>query len=149
GPWPGTKCCVTRTWSFWATARPRSSGESWREVFGALRREDAGRASQHLCLRPGCLNRPALPLRRDGAVGPVACAADRRDQRIPFLPVGLAHGRPVHRERRAGPDTLRVFSGKGRRLAAAQRRLPRMLTLYVDADACPVKEEVYKVARRY
>jgi uncharacterized protein YaiI (UPF0178 family) len=24
-----------------------------------------------------------------------------------------------------------------------------MLTIYVDADACPVKEEVYKVARRY
>jgi uncharacterized protein YaiI (UPF0178 family) len=24
-----------------------------------------------------------------------------------------------------------------------------MLTLYVDADACPVKDEIYKVARRY
>ena len=24
-----------------------------------------------------------------------------------------------------------------------------MLTLYVDADACPVKEEAYRVARRY
>ena len=24
-----------------------------------------------------------------------------------------------------------------------------MLILYVDADACPVKDEVYKVARRY
>lgn len=24
-----------------------------------------------------------------------------------------------------------------------------MLTVYVDADACPVKEEVYRVARRY
>jgi uncharacterized protein len=24
-----------------------------------------------------------------------------------------------------------------------------MLTIYVDADACPVKEEVYQVARRY
>src|SRR5947209_20055919 len=24
-----------------------------------------------------------------------------------------------------------------------------MLTLYVDADACPVKQEVYRVARRY
>jgi uncharacterized protein YaiI (UPF0178 family) len=24
-----------------------------------------------------------------------------------------------------------------------------MLTIYVDADACPVKEEAYKVARRY
>jgi uncharacterized protein YaiI (UPF0178 family) len=24
-----------------------------------------------------------------------------------------------------------------------------MLTLYIDADACPVKEEVYRVARRY
>jgi uncharacterized protein YaiI (UPF0178 family) len=24
-----------------------------------------------------------------------------------------------------------------------------MLTLYIDADACPVKDEVYKVARRY
>ena len=23
-----------------------------------------------------------------------------------------------------------------------------MLTIYVDADACPVKEEVYRVARR-
>jgi uncharacterized protein len=27
--------------------------------------------------------------------------------------------------------------------------LPRMLVIYVDADACPVKEEVYRVARRY
>jgi uncharacterized protein YaiI (UPF0178 family) len=27
--------------------------------------------------------------------------------------------------------------------------LPRMLAIYVDADACPVKEEVYRVARRY
>jgi uncharacterized protein YaiI (UPF0178 family) len=25
----------------------------------------------------------------------------------------------------------------------------RVLTIYVDADACPVKEEVYRVARRY
>ena len=25
----------------------------------------------------------------------------------------------------------------------------RMLTIYVDADACSVKDEVYKVARRY
>src|SRR4029077_16038907 len=25
----------------------------------------------------------------------------------------------------------------------------RMLIIYVDADACPVKEEVYRVARRY
>ena len=25
----------------------------------------------------------------------------------------------------------------------------RMLTIYVDADACPVKDEVYKVARRF
>src|SRR3954471_3606496 len=25
----------------------------------------------------------------------------------------------------------------------------RMLTVYIDADACPVKDEVYKVARRY
>jgi uncharacterized protein YaiI (UPF0178 family) len=24
-----------------------------------------------------------------------------------------------------------------------------MLTIYVDADACPVKEEIYRVARRY
>jgi uncharacterized protein YaiI (UPF0178 family) len=24
-----------------------------------------------------------------------------------------------------------------------------MLTIYIDADACPVKEEVYRVARRY
>src|SRR5205809_6788369 len=24
-----------------------------------------------------------------------------------------------------------------------------MLTLYIDADACPVKDEVYRVARRY
>src|SRR5215204_1846571 len=24
-----------------------------------------------------------------------------------------------------------------------------MLTIYIDADACPVKDEVYKVARRY
>src|SRR2546426_941345 len=29
------------------------------------------------------------------------------------------------------------------------RRLPRMLTIYIDADACPVKDEVYRVARRY
>ena len=24
-----------------------------------------------------------------------------------------------------------------------------MLTIYVDADACPVKDEVYRVGRRY
>ena len=24
-----------------------------------------------------------------------------------------------------------------------------MLQIYIDADACPVKEEVYRVARRY
>ena len=24
-----------------------------------------------------------------------------------------------------------------------------MLTIYVDADACPVKEEVYQIARHY
>src|SRR4029077_17809223 len=28
-------------------------------------------------------------------------------------------------------------------------RLSRMLTIYIDADACPVKDEVYRVARRY
>src|SRR5205823_14210771 len=25
----------------------------------------------------------------------------------------------------------------------------RMLTIYIDADACPVKDETYRVARRY
>ena len=29
------------------------------------------------------------------------------------------------------------------------RRPPRMTTLYIDADACPVKDEVYRVAGRY
>jgi uncharacterized protein YaiI (UPF0178 family) len=29
------------------------------------------------------------------------------------------------------------------------RRGVAMLTIYVDADACPVKDEVYQVARRY
>src|SRR5882724_593605 len=33
--------------------------------------------------------------------------------------------------------------------AAARRRSSHMLTIFVDADACPVKDEVYKVARRY
>ena len=28
------------------------------------------------------------------------------------------------------------------------REVPRLLHIYVDADACPVKEEVYRVARR-
>src|SRR5206468_9663798 len=28
-------------------------------------------------------------------------------------------------------------------------RAAHMLILYVDADACPVKDEVYRVARRY
>ena len=32
-----------------------------------------------------------------------------------------------------------MFRGKG----------DRMTTIYIDADACPVKDEVYKVARRY
>src|SRR4051794_29176562 len=32
---------------------------------------------------------------------------------------------------------------------AGSGALPLMLTVYVDADACPVKEEVYRVARRY
>ena len=27
--------------------------------------------------------------------------------------------------------------------------MPGVLTVYVDADACPVKQEVYRVARRY
>jgi uncharacterized protein YaiI (UPF0178 family) len=27
--------------------------------------------------------------------------------------------------------------------------VPHVLTVYVDADACPVKDEVYRVARRY
>jgi hypothetical protein len=27
--------------------------------------------------------------------------------------------------------------------------MPHMLTVFVDADACPVKDEVYRVARRY
>src|SRR6266436_1860942 len=27
--------------------------------------------------------------------------------------------------------------------------LERMLTIYIDADACPVKNEIYRVARRY
>ncbi|HEY2658222.1 MAG TPA: YaiI/YqxD family protein [Caulobacteraceae bacterium] len=26
---------------------------------------------------------------------------------------------------------------------------PAQITLYIDADACPVKDEIYKVARRY
>src|SRR5206468_2647166 len=28
-------------------------------------------------------------------------------------------------------------------------RAPRMRIIYIDADACPVKGEIYKVARRY
>jgi uncharacterized protein YaiI (UPF0178 family) len=41
----------------------------------------------------------------------------------------------------------------GRRLPAAllpiRAEVRRMLIIYVDADACPVKDEVYRVARRY
>jgi uncharacterized protein YaiI (UPF0178 family) len=29
------------------------------------------------------------------------------------------------------------------------RAMPAPITLYIDADACPVKDECYKVARRY
>src|SRR5262245_61034228 len=49
-------------------------------------------------------------------------------------------GCPYHR--------LRAWSGP----PAARRHprgRPRMLTVFVDADACPVKDEVYRVARRY
>jgi uncharacterized protein YaiI (UPF0178 family) len=34
-------------------------------------------------------------------------------------------------------------------LPPGRAEVPSVLTIYVDADACPVKEEVYKVARRY
>ena len=34
-------------------------------------------------------------------------------------------------------------------LPPGRAEVPRVLTIYADADACPVKEEVYKVARRY
>ncbi len=27
--------------------------------------------------------------------------------------------------------------------------MPRLITLYIDADACPVKQEVYRVAERH
>src|SRR5258707_12707491 len=30
-----------------------------------------------------------------------------------------------------------------------QKETRRVLTVYVDADACPVKDETYRVARRY
>src|SRR5438876_2655201 len=48
----------------------------------------------------------------------------------------LADGRP------AGKATAVTASAP-----AAIMRL--MLTIYIDADACPVKDEVYRVARRY
>jgi hypothetical protein len=32
---------------------------------------------------------------------------------------------------------------------ADRPRLEGMLTIYIDADACPVKDEIYRVARRY
>ena len=32
---------------------------------------------------------------------------------------------------------------------SSQPPVPAPVTLYIDADACPVKEECYKVARRY
>ena len=34
---------------------------------------------------------------------------------------------------------IRELAKLGSRPAASQLRLPRMLTIYVDADACPVK----------
>src|SRR3954447_17084008 len=37
---------------------------------------------------------------------------------------------------------------RGRAMTCARGVRP-MPTIYVDADACPVKEEVYRVARRY
>src|SRR5438067_280511 len=46
---------------------------------------------------------------------------------------------PAHGGQSLPPDTLRILSP----------RTPRMRTIYVDADACPVKGEIYKVARRY
>ena len=36
-----------------------------------------------------------------------------------------------------------------RHVQSLRSRLRRMLTIYVDADACPVKDEVYRVASRY
>ena len=52
------------------------------------------------------------------------------------------------------PQRRRLKAAGGRRVASAcpaetLTRAVHMLTIYVDADACPVKDEVYRVARRY
>src|SRR5262249_10901395 len=44
------------------------------------------------------------------------------------------------------PKGARKFTKQPRRPVASELRLPRMLTVYIDADACPVKPEVYRVA---
>src|SRR5438105_14885703 len=38
---------------------------------------------------------------------------------------------------------------KGCEIKVGNGELQHMLTIYVDADACPVKNEVYRVAGRY
>jgi uncharacterized protein YaiI (UPF0178 family) len=53
------------------------------------------------------------------------------------------------------PGTVSLFQGKpypflshAGRSRPPQETGPSLLEIYVDADACPVKEEVYRVARR-
>jgi uncharacterized protein YaiI (UPF0178 family) len=63
-----------------------------------------------------------------GALGSLPSGVDRYKWRSPALPVSVP--RPGH-----GPLNG-YFRGA-------------MLTLYIDADACPVKDEAYKVAKRH
>ena len=41
------------------------------------------------------------------------------------------------------------FLPKLKRGSLERRRSSAMRTIYIDADACPVKDEIYRVARRY
>ena len=45
--------------------------------------------------------------------------------------------------------TAGVPSGRIQQTHDAHAEPHPMLTVYIDADACPVKDEVYRVARRY
>jgi hypothetical protein len=47
------------------------------------------------------------------------------------------------------PDCQELTIASETKFLLAERTWRSMLILYIDADACPVKDEVYRVARRY
>src|SRR5439155_1683792 len=114
-------------------SRPESSGQS-------LSAQQHGHTQPHLCRDASSDYSIYMEPNHDRATAYHEAARAVELIAAELLSLGAISGRAArHLFQRACADRYFIASSE----------VSRVLTIYIDADACPVKDEVYRVARRY